>query len=188
MFFMSKMTLISANINGFLKYFLQRFRSRSRSTTPPHWKKEQSRAIPLHEAEKLAEEGKWNKGESMMQNAESKTERRNSGRDFNERRSGEFGGGRGDNTERRNEFGGRRGGEFGGGREVDFGGRRGGEFGGGREGEFGGRRSGEFGGGREGEFGGGRRNEFGGGRRMSQGNMFEKDKDDEEKEHPNKDR
>lgn len=32
-----------------------RFRSRSRSTTPPHWKQEQRRAIPLHEAEKIAE-------------------------------------------------------------------------------------------------------------------------------------
>ncbi|GFS25210.1 peptidyl-prolyl cis-trans isomerase 1 [Elysia marginata] len=32
-----------------------RFRSRSRSTTPPHWKQEQRRAIPLHEAEKIAD-------------------------------------------------------------------------------------------------------------------------------------
>ncbi|KAK3736020.1 hypothetical protein RRG08_009088 [Elysia crispata] len=32
-----------------------RFRSRSRSTTPPHWKQEQRKAIPLHEAERIAE-------------------------------------------------------------------------------------------------------------------------------------
>ncbi|KAH9498723.1 hypothetical protein Btru_004676 [Bulinus truncatus] len=42
-----------------------RFRSRSRSTTPPHWKQEQRRAIPLSEVEKFTEK-RWSKGEAMM--------------------------------------------------------------------------------------------------------------------------
>ncbi|CAG5114971.1 unnamed protein product, partial [Candidula unifasciata] len=41
-----------------------RFRSRSRSTTPPHWKQEQRRAIPMHKAKEM-EEKKWSKGEAI---------------------------------------------------------------------------------------------------------------------------
>lgn len=47
-----------------LLFIVQRFRSRSRSTTPPHWKQEQRRAIPLSEAEKIAER-RWSKGETV---------------------------------------------------------------------------------------------------------------------------
>lgn len=75
----------------------QRFRSRSRSTTPPHWKQEQRRAIPLHKAKEI-DEKKWSKGETVA----APTSDRKEVKDFDRGRdalSGHFGRSRHDSND-----------------------------------------------------------------------------------------
>ena len=48
----------------------QRYRSRSRSNTPPHWKQEQSRLKPLAQVVEEEAERRWAKGDMLDQEEE----------------------------------------------------------------------------------------------------------------------